>query len=192
MYRVGQILYTILDSKHAIFPVKVIEEVTVKNLESEKTNYKVLLPNSKEQKVDLDRFDKVFSTISEASSYLIDNAKNAIDNLVKKSTELEEKYFNHSNNIIVEKEENTIENIDACNNDINSVKIDLGDGQSANINLDNINNYLSENIQEETQKKTWKIFYYLMLIIWSIELDIVEWIKEIILQYLISLEGLDH
>ena len=154
MYRVGQILYTILDSKHAIFPVKVIEEVTVKNLESEKTNYKVLLPNSKEQKVDLDRFDKVFSTISEASSYLIDNAKNAIDNLVKKSTELEEKYFNHSNNIIVEKEENTIENIDACNNDINSVKIDLGGGQSANINLDNINNYLSENIQEEIQKKT--------------------------------------
>ena len=154
MYRVGQILYTILDSKHAIFPVKVIEEVTVKNLESEKTNYKVLLPNSKEQKVDLDRFDKVFSTISEASSYLVENAKNAIDNLVKNSTELEEKYFNHSTNIIVKKEENIIENIDTCNNDINSVKIDLGDGQSANINLDNINNYLTENIQEETQKKT--------------------------------------
>ena len=154
MYRVGQILYTILDSKHAIFPVKVIEEVTVKNLESEKTNYKVLLPNSKEQKVALDRFDKVFSTISEASSYLVENAKNAIDNLVKNSTELEEKYFNHSTNIIVKKEENIIENIDTCNNDINSVKIDLGDGQSANINLDNINNYLTENIQEETQKKT--------------------------------------
>ena len=154
MYRVGQILYTILDSKHAIFPVKVVEEVTVKNLESEKTNYKVLLPNSKEQKVDLDRFDKVFSTMSEASTYLVENAKNAIDDLVKKSTELEEKYFNHSTNIIVKKEENIIENIDACNNDINSVKIDLGDGQSANINLDNINNYLSENIQEETQKKT--------------------------------------
>ena len=154
MYRVGQILYTILDSKHAIFPVKVVEEVTVKNLESEKTNYKVLLPNSKEQKVDLDRFDKVFSTMSEASTYLVENAKNAIDNLVKKSTELEEKYFNHSTNIIVKKEENIIENIDACNNDINSVKIDLGGGQSANINLDNINNYLSENIQEEIQKKT--------------------------------------
>tara|TARA_Y100000592_G_scaffold70314_1_gene109345 strand:- start:444 stop:908 length:465 start_codon:yes stop_codon:yes gene_type:complete len=154
MYRVGQILYTILDSKHAIFPVKVVEEVTVKNLESEKTNYKVLLPNSKEQKVDLDRFDKVFSTMSEASTYLVENAKNAIDDLVKKSTELEEKYFNHSTNIIVKKEENIIENIDACNNDINSVKIDLGGGQSANINLDNINNYLSENIQEEIQKKT--------------------------------------
>ena len=154
MYRVGQILYTILDSKHAILPVKVVEEVTVKNLESEKTNYKVLLPNSKEQKVDLDRFDKVFSTISEASSYLVENAKNAIDKLVKNSTELEEKYFNHSTNIIVKKEENIIENIDTCNNVINSVKIDLGDGQSANINLDNINNYLTENIQEETQKKT--------------------------------------
>ena len=65
MYRVGQILYTILDSKHAIFPVKVVEEVTVKNLESEKTNYKVLLPNSKEQKVDLDRFDKVIQAVRE-------------------------------------------------------------------------------------------------------------------------------
>ena len=162
MYRVGQILYTILDSKHAIFPVKVVEEVTIKNLESEKTNYKVLLPNSKEQKVDLDRFDKVFSTIEESSSYLIENAKNAIQNLVKSSTDLEKKYFSDSVSV-VEKEERFVENIDACNNDVNSVKIDLGDGQSAKINLDNINNYLTENIQEETQKKTWKIFYYLML-----------------------------
>ena len=153
MYRVGQILYTILDSKHAIFPVKVIEEVTIKNLESEKTNYKVLLPNSKEQKVDLDRFDKVFSTIDEASSYLIENAKIAIKNLVESSDTLEKKYFSYSVSR-VEKEENIKEVIDSCNNDINSVKIDLGDGQSANINLDNINNYLSENIQEETQKKT--------------------------------------
>lgn len=153
MYRVGQILYTILDSKHAIFPVKVVEEVTIKNLESEKTNYKVLLPNSKEQKVDLDRFDKVFSTIEEASSYLIENAKIAIQNLVESSTNLEKKYFSYSVSR-VEKEENTEEVIDACNNDINSVKIDLGGGQSANIKLDNINDYLSENIQEETQKKT--------------------------------------
>ena len=153
MYRVGQILYTILDSKHAIFPVKVVEEVTIKNLESEKTNYKVLLPNSKEQKVDLDRFDKVFSTIEESSSYLIENAKNAIQNLVKSSTDLEKKYFSDSVSV-VEKEERLVENIDACNNDVNSVKIDLGDGQSAKINLDNINNYLTENIQEETQKKT--------------------------------------
>jgi len=153
MYRVGQILYTILDSKHAIFPVKVVEEVTIKNLESEKTNYKVLLPNSKEQKVDLDRFDKVFSTIEESSSYLIENAKNAIQNLVKSSADLEKKYFSDSVSV-VEKEERLVENIDACNNDVNSVKIDLGDGQSAKINLDNINNYLTENIQEETQKKT--------------------------------------
>jgi len=162
MYRVGQILYTILDSKHAIFPVKVVEEVTIKNLESEKTNYKVLLPNSKEQKVDLDRFDKVFSTIDEASSYLIENAKNAIQNLVESSTTLEKKYFSYSVNR-VEKEENIEEVVGACNDEINSVKIDLGEGQSANINLDNINNYISENIQEEIQKKTWKIFYCLML-----------------------------
>ena len=153
MYRVGQTLYTILDSKHAIFPVKVIEEVTIKNLESEKTSYKVLLPNSKAQKIDLDRFDKVFSTIDEASSYLIENAKIAIQNLVESSATLEKKYFSYSASR-VEKEGNIEEVIDACNNDINSVKIDLGDGQSANINLDNINNYLSENIQEETQKKT--------------------------------------
>tara|TARA_B100001287_G_C22571254_1_gene476345 strand:+ start:488 stop:949 length:462 start_codon:yes stop_codon:yes gene_type:complete len=153
MYRVGQILYTILDSKHAIFPVKVVEEVTIKNLESEKTNYKVLLPNSKEQKVDLDRFDKVFSTIDEASSYLIENAKNAIQNLVESSTTLEKKYFSYSVNR-VEKEENIEEVVGACNDEINSVKIDLGEGQSANINLDNINNYISENIQEEIQKKT--------------------------------------
>ena len=153
MYKVGQILYTLVEDKHAIFPVQVIEEVTIKNLESETTTYKVLLPNSKNQKVDLDRFDRVFPEISSASNYLIENAKKAIAGMLETSKKLESKFFDVS----IKKESLETKSqvdIDTCNNEIESVKIDLGDGQLAKVNIENISHYLDENIQEEIQKKT--------------------------------------
>ena len=153
MYKVGQILYTLIENKHAIFPVQVIEEVTIKNLESETTTYKVLLPNSKNQKVDLNRFDKVFPEVNSASNYLLENAKKAIDDMLVSSKKLEVKFFDAA----VEKEnleEKSQVNIDACNNENESVKIDLCDRQLAKVNIENNSQYLDENIQEEIQKKT--------------------------------------
>jgi hypothetical protein len=151
MYKVGQILYTLIENKHAIFPVQVIEEVTIKNLESETTTYKVLLPNSKNQKVDLNRFDKVFPEINSASNYLLENAKKAISDMLVSSKKLEVKFLKGN----IEKEELKSQvDIVTCNNEKESVKIDLGDGQLAKVNIENISNYLDENIQEEIQKKT--------------------------------------
>ena len=56
MYNVGQTLYTVLTEKHVVVPVKVVEQVTIKTLDGEKTNYKLLLPNTKQQKVSIDKF----------------------------------------------------------------------------------------------------------------------------------------
>ena len=64
MYEVGQVLYTIIEDKQIVVPVKVIEQVTVKTLDGEQTNYKLLLPNNKSQKVDMSKFKNVFKDIS--------------------------------------------------------------------------------------------------------------------------------
>lgn len=139
MYDVGQVVYALLENKKIIIPIRIIEEITIKNLESEITTYKVLIPNNKKEKVNLDKFDHVFSTVDEASSYMIENAKKAIDDLAFKAVELEEKFFSS-------KEES-----DACINDINNVKIDLGDGTTANVNINNLENL---NLQNKNSEKS--------------------------------------
>lgn len=137
MYNVGQIVYGFLDSKQAIFPLQIVEEVTIKNLDGVKTTYKVLLPNSKQQKVVLSNFSRVFIDINEASNYLIENAKKAIEELTFEALELEEKFFKTKLEKDLE-EEKPKEIDEACNNENKKVKIDLGDGTSASINVDQI------------------------------------------------------
>ena len=143
MYRVGQVIYTVLEDKQLVLPVKIIEEVTIKNLEGEKTNYKVLLPNHKNQKISIEKLDKTFNDAQQASDFLIKNAKQAIDEMIFSAMSLEEKFFGS----VKVKEE-----IDACKKDNNSVKIDLGDGNVANINISELEKANVD--QEEIQKKT--------------------------------------
>lgn len=136
MHSVGQILYCILEKKKIIIPVKVVEEITIKKIDFEKTSFKVQLPNSKDETVDLEKFDNFFDDIEEASNYLIDNAKRAIEDISLKALDLEEKFFS-----IKSKEEELVEkNIDdlMCNNEDEKIKIDLGDGTKAIISASSI------------------------------------------------------
>lgn len=137
MYDVGQVVYALLENKKIIIPIRIIEEITIKNLESEITTYKVLIPNNKKEKVNLDKFDNVFNTVDEASNYMIENAKKAIDDLAFKAVELEEKFFS------------TKEKSDTCINDVDNVKIDLGDGTTANVNIKNLENLNLQNTVSE-------------------------------------------
>ena len=133
MHKVGQILYSIIEDKKIIIPVQVIEEVTVKNLDFEKTSYKVKLPNKKNQKVDLDRFSNVFDELDKATEFMLENAKTAIEKISFEALELEEKYFSEEVKVKIN------EDLDKCNNEDTKIKIDLGDGTKASINMDEIN-----------------------------------------------------
>lgn len=146
MYEVGQVLYTVIEDKQIVVPIKIIEQVTVKTLEGEKTNYKILLPNNKMQKVDMSKFKNVYTDISVIENILIEKAKEAIDQMLIDAITLEEKYFNTS--LDSKDEEEKI--MPVCNNDNESIKIDLGEGIIANINKENIDKVLN---QEEIQKK---------------------------------------
>lgn len=150
-YKVGQILYSILEEKKVIIPIKVIEEITIKNEEGEQTNYKVALPNSKNQKVKISVFKKVFLDLDEVSDYLVGNAKNAIEKMVEDAIYLEEDYFKVSkDNNQLEVDKSSIEN-NACNNEENNVKIDIEDGKVANFNINSINN-INNNLDEKTKE----------------------------------------
>lgn len=137
-YSVGQVIYSILQEKQVIIPLKVVEEITIKNEQGEQTNYKVMLPNSKNKKVKTDMFESLFVDLDEVASYMIENTKKAIDKMIEDAIYLEEDYFKENKDKdIIPVKESANENI-ACNNEVNSVKIDLGDGKVANFNIDTI------------------------------------------------------
>ena len=144
MYKVGQVIYTIIVDKQIVMPLQIIEEVTIKNLEGEETQYKVLLPNNKKQKVNIEKLSNVFVDLDEASAFLLENAKNAIDEMILKAVDLEEKFF------VPEKV--TPDVVQKCNEDTNKVTIELGDGQKANINIDNLQQYNLQNPNENEEQ----------------------------------------
>lgn len=154
-YKVGQILYTIIKDRQIVVPVQVVEQITVKDLESEKTNYKVLLPNKKTQKVNIEKLDNVFLDLDEVSEYILTKTKESVDKMVEDAIHLEDTFFKVSSN----------KDIDiACINDNNQVKIngnnklkiDLGNGQVANIidNTSTLDESLTQKIKEENESTT--------------------------------------
>ena len=141
MYEVGQIVYSILEERQILLPLQIIEQVITKNLEGELTQYKVLVPNKNQQKLNLNKFDKVFEDLDDASDYLLKNAKNAIEEMVLKAIELEENSFTKKE--ITKKENST------CKNEPNKVKIELGDGLVANIDASQLENINPEMLAQE-------------------------------------------
>jgi hypothetical protein len=139
MYKVGQVVYVIMEENHSVIPIKVVEEVSIKNLEGETTKYKGLLPNKKNQKISISKLKNVYTSLSEVKKVMIENANKAITSVVKEAEEFE--------NVFFPKEEKLEENIE-CNNNSNNIKIDLGNGQVANIDAKSLNNL------ELDQKKT--------------------------------------
>lgn len=156
MYNVGQILYTVLTEKQVVVPVKVVEQVIVKTLEGEKVDYKLQLPNTKNQKVSIDKFTNLYEDITSVEEYLTKNAKSAIEKMIKDANTLNQQFFSSkdiSSEIDTCKNESKVNIINKDQNN-NSIKVELGNGQKANINLDNINKFVDSPLTKDVQKKT--------------------------------------
>lgn len=148
MYEVGQIVYTIIENKHKVVPVKIVEQVVTKTLEGEKTQYTIELPNTKRQKLNLAKFDKVFVNIKEVQEHLMNNASIAIKKMIHESTDLQERFFP-----LIESEfEEVLTDTIQQNKAEETIKVDLGNGQIGNIKINEANIPLTLN--EVDQKKT--------------------------------------
>lgn len=135
MYNVGQIVYTILEDKFKIIPMKVIEKVVSTNLNGETTNFFAQIPSSKEiRKVNLNKFDHVFSNIEETKMHMIENATNAIEGLAIECKKVEEKYFITKEKIEIDVKPDPIQ----VKKVQEKTSIELDNGQKANINLESI------------------------------------------------------
>jgi len=144
-YNVGQVLYTVVKEKQIVIPVRVIEQIIKKNLEGEETTYKVLLPNKKSQKVNLEKLENVFKDLDDVNNFLLEKSKTTIDKMIEDAMALEEDFFDEKNKEV----------IDACINESTSsiiksdqIKVDLGNGQVAN--LINNSSVLKEKMLEKT------------------------------------------
>jgi hypothetical protein len=141
MYEVGQILYTIIENRQKVYPVKVVEQVVKKTLEGEFVEYTVKIPGAKDKNVSLKKFKKIFNNLEEVNSYLTNNAKSAINRMIESAQTLQNSYFKEE---VILKEDIDIN--EACN-DVNSdVIIDLGDGQKGKLSI--------SNLEDIGQKKT--------------------------------------
>tara|TARA_B100000427_G_scaffold99971_1_gene82296 strand:+ start:390 stop:830 length:441 start_codon:yes stop_codon:yes gene_type:complete len=137
MYNVGQILYTILENKHKVLPVKVVEQVVTKTLEGETTKYTLELPNSKKTNISIEKLNNIYTSIEEVKDKLTENANSAISNMIYTSKNLEKKFFKEKEVIDILPEVDNIKVNKSLEEDI--IKVDLGDGQIGKININNIN-----------------------------------------------------
>ena len=152
MYEVGQTIYTILEDKYKVVPLKVSEQIVTKTLDGETVSYKAIMPNKKLSKIDLSRLDNIYTDINVVKNYMLQNAEAAINDVLKETVTVENKYFKP-------KEDNIACNIDPKNNIINSlppppkepddnIKVDLGDGVTANLNINSIESVLDQKKNE--------------------------------------------
>lgn len=146
MYEVGKILYTVYEDRFKIFPLRVVEQVTTKTIDGEKTEFFVEIPSKKEKTtVNLKKVNKVFTNIEETRSYLMKNAEISINEIVNQAIDLEKEYFGA--------EDKTTSNIkldfdpESTNQDKKEqqkVEVDLGDGTIAKINMENVKQVLGD------------------------------------------------
>ena len=143
MYEVGQLIYTIIEDKHKVMPLKVSEQVTTKTLEGEKTVYKAILPGSN-KKVILSKLSNVWTDVESVKKHMLDNAKKAIDSMLLETDKIKNKYFLDQELIDACKEDSKEDIIDKEIVDDKTIKVDLGNGQFGNLKINN---------QELDQKK---------------------------------------
>ena len=138
-YQVGQILFLIGDTTK-IIPIQVIEEVVRTTLDGKEKTYIVKMPDQKGTSVDIHHLKgKVFESKKELEIFMLDNAKNAIQKMLRKCSDMCFKAFDvpdePEQNVIKQRQETQIkENVQHIIND-DIIKVDLGDGKIGKLNI---------------------------------------------------------
>ena len=139
MYQVGQFLYVTNQKKLSVIPVQVIQEVTIKDMEGEKTEYIVQFPDKQKTTVQLSELGKeVFQSIEEVKSHMINKATFAINEICDNAVDIQSRAFPKKETEI--KKVTNVQNdagvqVDA-NNDI--IMVDLGNGVKAKMNTSSL------------------------------------------------------
>lgn len=91
-YFVGQVLYIVPTAKRIVYPMKIVEEVTRKNLSS--VNVEYVLQGNSTQKITLSEVEgKIYDSPMHVEKALIDAASRSIKSMVANAEETAKKWF---------------------------------------------------------------------------------------------------
>ena len=140
-YIVGQVVYALSNKETGVIPVQIIEILLRKNLTGEVTSYMVMLPDKKRTVVSLEKLNvEIFTTCKDLEDYMLENTKKGISRVIDSAKSLAGASFE----IVSCEKENEAETLgetiekELNSSDSKTVEVDLGDGVTGKINLENI------------------------------------------------------
>ncbi len=148
-YKVGQIFYLVGAETAKVIPFRIVEEVTRTTLAGIETSFIAELPDEDQTKIDVNKLGgKVFDTKNDLRHYMIKNASEAIDAMIKNATKLSEKVYGEIKTEKPEKIENPEkskqkrsskkEENESVENKKEVVKVDIGNGVMATMNVSDL------------------------------------------------------
>jgi len=136
IFKVGQILYTTNNEKMSIIPVQVVEKIEKSTLEGKETQFIISFPDHGQTKIQLNKIKtQIFLGRDEVKDFMINNATNAIENMLELSDRLIKEKFIKEYIAPVDPVEQNVQ-VEAPN-DI--ITVDLGNGVKAKMNTKNLN-----------------------------------------------------
>lgn len=150
MFDVGKIVYLFDRKSHKVVPCRIIEKVNSISLEGESTHHIIQTPSDKTLKLE-DYKGPQFYALSEVREFLLEAAKKLIDETLSETVILRDKKFPGSSDelddseSLMEKpldpheshEPSATKDLSENINDSGQVVVDLGNGQTAKVNLPN-------------------------------------------------------
>ena len=139
-YKVGQVLYLIGAKTTKIIPIQVIEEVVRTTIDGSDKTYTIQLPDKEKTTSDISAIKgMLFESPDDVSKYMLKNATDAITQMVEMAITLSDTAFESS----VTKEKNIINDLSLVKDvqredDDGIIKVDLGDGKVASMNVENL------------------------------------------------------
>ena len=143
-YQVGQILYLISDASRVI-PIQVIEEVVRTTLSGRELTYNIKFPDKKQTVIDIKKVKgELFESQTLAKNYMINNATQAINQMIETAEEIAINVFDKN----IKDEDEEIEDFTESvqeeelvqlpkSDDI--IKVDLGNGRFGKLKANELN-----------------------------------------------------
>lgn len=92
-YRVGQVLYVVLQKQTTVYPMQVVEEITKKTLEGTVTDYVLQAGNQTDKILLKDIQGEVFETPEKTKKVLIERVSKQIERLVETATKKAHEWY---------------------------------------------------------------------------------------------------
>ena len=137
-YSVGQILFVANTKSFKIVPVQVIEEVIRTTIDGKKKTYMIMFPDKNKTVADISEINfEIFKSEDEVQSFLLENTKKAIQELLRAAHNIRDKAFASS----VLENDMTLSSVSTEpqeGEETEMIDVDLGNGSFAKMKVNDL------------------------------------------------------